>query len=522
MKKLSTVVPLFLLAACSSPATIKSNETYANNENLIKLQKAQQEELAMAESTYQHVAGVYLGSKSVALRTDLSLPEAFYQMKVFSSAGSLTLTQAIAEISAKSGIPIRISNDVMVTSREPSSAAVSTIGLQNISLNATTTTKAILDQLTSDAGLSWGYSNSTGVATIQRTITRSFRIKAGLGDTTITSVTGSLGNSTAQSGSGGITTGFASNVNVVNVSRINPLESINSAVKTVLTKSGTANTTVTNSIIVTDTSDAVERAAAIIEREDEILSRNANIRVQIFSFTSNEGDSASLNIAALYKDINRFGFGIQTPTSISASGAARFSTNVLSGTGKPGHTDGSQAFFEILAQRGHVAVVHDLNVPISNLNLYALSIPRQIKYLSKTTPSAGTIAGATPGTPGLETESVTYGFKMSLLGNILDSNTIKLKFNVGILDLQLRTIDTGTGVNLQSPDLSGFEMPADLTLKPNQTAIVTGFEHVTSSYKRNGLTQDLPLGLGGGSYNAGDQKEKYYILVTPTIGGNTQ
>ena len=521
MKKLTlAAVPFVLIVGCQSPATVKTLDTYTNAENIIKAQKALQEESDQAQSTYQHVAGVYLGSKSVPLRNDLSLPEAFYRPKVFSASGVLSLSQAVAEISSKSGIPIRIANDVMNPSKDPNSAT-STVGLQNISLNATTTTKAILDQLASDAGLSWEYSNGTGAVTIQRTITRSFRVKSGLGDTTVTSITGSLSNST-QGGGGGIATGFNSNVNVVNVSKINPLASINQAVQTVLTKSGSSITTVTNSIIVTDTADAVERAAKIIEREDEILSRNANVRVQIFSFVSNESDSAGLSITGIYKQLNKYGFNFQTPTSLAAAGASRLAANVLASNGSPTNADGSAVFFDLLAQRGRVAVVHDINVPISNLNLYALSIPRQTKVLSKTTPSPGTVAGSTPGTPGLETETVTYGFKMSVLGNILDSNMIKLKLNIGILDLQLSPIDTGTNVKLTSPDLSGFELPADLTLRPNQTVVVTGFEHVVNRYNRNGLAQDVPLILGGGSYASGEQKEKYYILVTPTIGGNTQ
>lgn len=522
MKKFTlAVIPFALMTiGCQSPSTVKTLDAYSNAENIIKAQKALQEENDQIQSTYQHVTGIYLGSKSVPLRNDLSLPEAFYQQKVFSASGVLSLTQAIAEISAKSGIAIRIANDVMAPGKEPN-APISTVGLQNISLNATTTTKAILDQLTSDAGLSWDYSNGTGAVTIQRTITRSFRVKSGLGDTTVTSITGSLSNST-QGGNGGIATGFNSNVNVVNVSKINPLASINQAIQPVLTKNGTSVTTVTNSIIVTDTADAVERAAKIIEREDEILSRNANVRVQIFSFISNESDSGGLSIAGLYKSLNKYGFNLTTPTSIAATGSARLAANVLSTNGTPSNADGSTIFFDLLAQRGRVSVVHDINVPISNLNLYALSIPRQTKVLSKTTPSPGTVAGSTPGTPGLETETVTYGFKMSVLGNILDSNMIKLKLNIGILDLQLTPIDTGTNVKLTSPDLSGFELPADLTLRPNQTVVVTGFEHDVNKYNRSGLTQDLPLILGGGSYASGYQKVKYYILITPAIGGNTQ
>lgn len=517
-KKLLVVAVAVALSACQSPVSRKTFDTYNTNEaNALGKLPTQNNGV---QQEYEHVSAVYLGSKSVPLRTDLTLPDAFYQPKIFSAAGALTLSQAIAEISAKSGIPIRLASDVVSVSKDATASAPAPQA--TILLNSTTTTKAILDQVTSDMGLSWEYANASNTVIIQRAITRAFHIKSSIGDTTVTSITGSLSN-TAQGGAGGgISTGFNSNVNVVNVSKINPLSSINDAVKTVLSPKGTSITTVTNSIIVTDTADAVDRAAKIVEREDEILSRNANVRVQIFSFVSNEADSAGLSITALYNSLGKYGYNITTPTSIVSQGAARFGANVLSSTTGATNADGSAVFFDLLAQRGRVAVVHDLNIPISNLNLYALSIPQQTKVLSRTTPSSGTIAGQTPGTPGLETENVTYGFKMSILGNILDSNTIKLRLNIGILDLQLREIVTGTEVRLTSPDLSGFELPADLTLKPNQTVVVTGFEHSVNRYNRNGVSQDLPLIVGGGSYAANETKEKYYILVTPTITGNTQ
>ncbi len=514
-----------VLAACASPATQKATDSYSMNEQLVQVQKNIEAQdraaAAMADNTYQRVAGIYLGAKSVSIRNDILLPDVFFQPKVFSASGTMTLAQAAAEISAKSGISIRLASDVMPTGAQQQGTPP---GLSGITLNSTTSTKNILDQLTSDAGLSWAWNNNSGTATIQRTITESFRLKASLGDTNIVSNTGASNTSTAQGASGGgITSGFSTNVNVVNVTRINPLISINDAVKTVLSKTGTTVTTVTNSIIVTDNAEGVDRARKLIEREDEILSRNANIRVQIFSFTANEADSANFNIMALYQNISKFGFGFSSPTSISTTGGASFSANVLSGIGKPGHTDGSKVFADLLAQKGKVAIVHDINVPITNLNLYSMSIPRQIAYLKQSTPTAGTIAGQAPGTPGLETEKITYGFKMSMLGNILDSNNMRLKFNIGILDLlELRKIDSGTGVNLQSPDMAGFELPADLALKPGQTVIVTGFEHVTNNYNRAGLSQDIPLLLGGGSYNAKTQSERYYILVTPTISPNTQ
>jgi type IVB pilus formation R64 PilN family outer membrane protein len=528
IKNFSLPLLTILMAACASPATKQATDAYAQNDSIIQAKKEQDQAAKMSsvntDTTYERVKGIYLGAKSVSLRNDLLLPDVFMQPKLFSVSGSLTLSQAIAEISNKSGISVRLAADVMPATTGTGQANAPQPGLQNITLNTTTSTKNILDQLTSDAGLSWEYSNSSGVVTVQRTVTKLFRLKSALGETTVSTNTGSTGMSNGQSGSGGgITSGFSTNVQVFNLTKIDPLKSINDAVKTFLSKSGSSITTVTNSIVVTDSVDVVGRVGDYISREDEILSRNANIRVQIFSFTANDADSANLNLVGLYQDINKVGFGFSSPTSISNSGGVSFSAAVLSGAGKSGHTDGSKAFVDALSQKGRVAVVHDLNVPITNLNLYALSIPRQITYLAKTTPTPGTIAGTTPGTPGLETQTITYGFKLALLGNILDSNTMRLKFNLGLLDLlELRKIDTGTGINLQSPDLAGFEMPADLVLRPNETAMVTGFEHVTSNYNRNGIAQDLPLLLGGGSYNANTKSEKYFIMITPTIARNTQ
>lgn len=500
IRLITAAVSCALLSACQNPASVITQKNYDTTDAFLKtVANDAQRQTGDIESTFEKVQGIYLGSKSVAIRQDLTLPDAFYVPKVFSSAGSLSLQQAAAEISSKSGIPVRVSPDIYNQKD---------VAIPNVYLATQGSTKQILDQLVSDTGLGWTYNATTNTATIQKSITRVFRIKSSIGSSTIDH---DVGDSSGQQN------GLSNGVKIKSKYTLNPLDSILASVKTVLTPKGSAITTVTNSIIVTDTAEAVEKASQIIEREDEILSRNANVRIEIISLSMNNTQAAQFNADALYRDINKFGIGIQTPASVVGPGGAKVSTSVLSQT--PGHTDGSRAFVELLNQYGVAKIERDLNVPVSNLGNYSVELPKQRRFLAKSTPTPASLAGTTPGVPGFETETVNYGFKLYLLPNIFDSNVMRLKFSLSIYDVSITKIETGTNVILQDPFISGFQLPADLTLQPNQTTMVTGLEINNNDFKTNGL---LPNSTFGGGQSENRVTEKYYVLITPTIKANTQ
>lgn len=514
-----------LLAGCASPVSQKALDSYNDNSLIVKNQTAiQQAKLVdhANKGSATKVNGIWLGYKSIPLKGDPVLPEAFRQIKEFNFPGQqFSLQQAADKIYSISNIQVRIANDVM---REQTGAAKTAPIV--VTLNSTSSTAGILDQITSANGLSW--ENRDGVATIQRLVTRSFTLKSTPGTSSFQFASGKTGSSSASgsgsSGSGGsISTGFTSTANTTSAGVFNPMLAAENAVKSVLTPLGKVVTNVaTGSIMVIDTMEGVDRAARIIDRENEILTRNATFKIEVLSFTANDKDEAGMDWQAIYKNLGKYGAAITSPSSLSSSTSASLAMQVLTGSA-PGRFDGSQAIIKLLAEKGNVTTVHSMDIRTRNLNVTPVSILSQTAYLAKTTPASASTAGTTGGVPGLEPGMVTTGFTMALQPNIMDSNQIALQFSVGLVDLlDIKQLTSGIGTNsqtIEAPMTGGFEFKQDVFLKPYETVVLTGYERVENKYTRRGLTDGTPL-FAGGSFAAGRKKERLFILITPTIVAN--
>jgi type IVB pilus formation R64 PilN family outer membrane protein len=514
-----------LIAGCASPVTEKSTKAYNDNslmlQNSVAVQNAEQMNYANRGSATK-VSGIWLGSKSIPLKGDPVLPDAFRVLKEFNFPGQLfSLIQAADKIYSISNIQVRIAQDV--TREIPGVKA----GPILVSLNSTSTTSGILDQITSANGLSWEYRD--GVATIQRLITRSFVLKTSPSNNSYSFTAGKSGNTSTGSGfsgggaGGSISTGFTSASQINSSGEFKPMQSVEAAVKAVLTPIGkVVSSLATGSIVVIDTSEGVDRAARIIDRENEILTRNATFKIEVYSFTANDSDEAGMDWSAIYQNIGKYGAMITSPSTVTTSAGASIGMQVIKGP-TPGRFDGSQAMLKLLAEKGTVTNVHSMDIRTRNLNVTPVSILSQTAYLAKTTPAPGTSSGSSGGVPGLEPGMVTTGFTLALHPNIMDSNQIALEFSVGLVDLvEIKSLTSGSGANQQSieaPQTSGFEFKQDVFLKPYETVVLTGYERNENKYTRRGLTADTPL-IAGGSFAAGHKKERLFILITPTIVGS--
>ncbi|MCC7684715.1 hypothetical protein IGS60_27455 [Janthinobacterium sp. FW305-128] len=520
----ATLVVAIISSGCASPATKVLDNSYSDSEKNISRAKQESSaaifdgENAGSSATIQ---GAYYGSKSIPLRSDPVLPEVFHSIKYFSFPGQdFNIVEAAAKVSQVSGIPVRVSQDILKEIAVPTTAAQA--NTRNIQMDATASTAGILDQITTVDGLSWEYRD--GVTYIQKYITRSYRLKTVFGSRKHTYKSGTTGstegkNSTdgGSSSSATISSGFNSQTSTEAVTDSDQAKSILEAVKQVLTKpSGNAVLTGTNTVIVTDSAEGQRRAEAIIDRENEILTRRVTYRLQVFSLADEDTDAGAFDLQALYTNATKYGLTVSSAASTMTGGGA-LSATILSG-GVPGRFDGSKAIFKLLSERGKTVSVYDVNVPTRNLISMPMNLTTEIPFVAKITPAPSGGSGTATGAPGQELGKAVYGFKMDFTSNILDSNYISLQMAIGIVDLvEIRKVGGG---GLESPVTTAFEMTPELFLKPFETAIITGYERTANKYNRNGLGKDWPLILGGGEYNATGKKEKIFILVTPTIVSN--
>jgi type IVB pilus formation R64 PilN family outer membrane protein len=509
-----------LLSACATQGTREAIDLYTKSERetaeKIGVEKNNKYDPERA-GTVTRVTHAYNGSKTIPLKSNPILPEQFNMLKVFHFPGKVfSITEAAAQITEVSGIQVRIAQDILKDSTK----------LSPIYLDANATTAGMLDQVTAVDGFSWEYKD--GVVYISKFITQEYRIKSVFGSRAHTYRSGSTGNTQAATAQGGgssggqIQSGFTSQTDIVNKSDVNPMVSIENAVKSVLTKpGGTVIATATNSLIVTDTAEGQRRAAEVIDRENEILTRNVTYRVQVFSLTDDTANEGNLDIQTMIQNASKYGIAATSPVSTVSANGGGISYTVLTG-GTPGKFDGSKAVLQLLATRGKTTTVYDVNVPTRNFVSTPLNLTTQIPYLAETSPAPASGTGTAGGTPGLKLGNAVTGFKMDFTSNIFDSNTISLQLAIGLVDLiEIRKVSAGANLgSLEAPVTTGFELAPDLFLKPYETTLITGYERSTNKYSRSGLGQEWPLALGGGSVTSSGKKEKLFILITPTIVSN--
>jgi type IVB pilus formation R64 PilN family outer membrane protein len=568
MKKiiLSALV-LSQLAACTTTMTNKVEDAYADTDaKIAAASKVIADQPSDGNSATTTVKGIWLGGKSVPFKTDLALPSVFHARKDFLFPKErMTIAQAADRFYQVTGIHVRIAQDVYTGAKSSSgtsgangsspqgmsapalpplpgvlqsqsastAAAADTSGLSNIIMNSTTTPAAMLDQICNALGLSWEYKD--GAAVVQRFVTRTFALKTPPGSSSFSFTSGksSSGSSTSAAGAGGggggggvISTGFTSDTSVKSSGAMNPMDSLLDTLKIVLTPAGkVVASPATGSIVVVDAVEGVDRAAKIIDRENEILSRNAKFHVEVVSLTETDQNDAGFDVNAAFHNLGKLGATLAAPTSVVSSTAGQLNLNLL---GSGSRFDNSTAVIKALKQYGKVKVVHSVDVLARNRNLTPLAIQTQTVYLAQTTPaqSTGATSGAgSVGMPGLTPGVATTGFNITLQPNINDSNEIALQFQIGLIDLDdIKTLTSGTGASQQSieaPQTSGFEFKQDVNLRPGETMVLSGYERSEAQYTSRKLANEIPL-IAGGSFSGKTKRERIFILITPTVVGSSK
>lgn len=550
------LLSLALVAACTTTATKSTNDAYQRGlDKVAQLQKAS--ETSLKPSTDGKLPFIYLGSKAVPLRNTDTLPAGFYAVKKLEYPGQrFTIAQAASMLSAETGMPIRVAQDVYnitgttaaapapgagttaagarpvtATSQQMNGAKEAAEALNNLSFNFDKNLIGALDHICSQTGLNWEYRN--GVAVIQRLVTRSFTLKVQPGARVFTTSNAKTGNSQASNttqgaaGGGAISTGITAAATVTtNSGELNPLNSVTEAVKAVLTPGiGKAIADQTaGTITVIDNIDGVERAEKIVDRENEILNRYAKVRITIMTFQETRADQVGIDWSAVFQNFGKFGMTLTSPQTLTNNQGGSIGMQIIQGTGAKGPFDGTQAFANLLNDLGKSHTVYDEVIRARNRVATPTSNTNQTVYLAQTTPAAATVAGATGGVPGLTPGTITTGFDLQIQPNIYDSNQMSLLFSLGVLNLvDILTLSSGTGSNQQSiqgPETSGYNFQQDVPLLQGETALVTGYENTLNSYTRRALGDNIPM-LAGGSFSGSLSSQKLFIFITPVEIGTT-
>ncbi len=552
MKKIISITSFVALIGCSSTMTTATDEVYTRH--LAETTQLKNQNDAIALNKEGHIQTVYLGSRSMPLKTTAILPNVFYQVKRYQYPGQkFSLDRAAGIITAETGVLIRISQDAYggihsggtstskmkvngVRPPLPSISSMSTfpatagISISNsadgLILNSDKSLTGILDSICTQMGLNWEYRN--GIVVIQRLITRSFQLKVQAGTRQFDTSNAKTGSTQATAGggiSGGITTGISSSATVTTSSgKVAAIDLVVESIKAVLTPMGRVIPNAsTGTILVVDNIDGIERAEKVMNRENELLNRFTKIRIAIYTFDQKDSDASGIDWTVAFQNLSKFGALVKSPTMLTNNFGGSINLSVLK-SGSPGKFDGTSAFVNLLNENGRANTVYDQVVEARNRVATAASATIQEVYLAETTPAPASVAGAAGGVVGLTPGTITTGFDLQLQPNIYDSGQMSLLFSLGLLDLiDLKTITSGKGENqtsIQGPETKGYNFQQDVPLRVGETTFITGYETTLNSYTRRALDRDAPL-IGGGSFKGDSAKQKLFIFITPLSIGTT-
>src|SRR5450830_2043912 len=561
--KLSTLVPVvLLLGACSGLSNKIEADVDKTNDQLHGLVKdvgrTAPGAVMPATPLVTHESGIWLGKNVVKLGQP-ALPPIFYEPTTFDRTIN-SLTELAERITLRSGIPSKVTPDALAVSSTAFRTRIGSAGVAGMSGGAgmlplptgmpgesggaaanrqagapggantfadmpngvriaysNGPLKGLLDTSAARFGVSWKYID--GSIQFFHTESRNFQINAIPGDSTFTATvtsgaTSTGGVSTSGSGGGGSgggsTSGSAVSANNSQntgvASKLSVYTSIEGAIKVMLSPYGKVLASpATGAITVVDTPDSLDRIALYIEGENKALSRQIAINVTVLAVTISESDEYGINWTAVYQSLNRK-FGISNSFTPS-TGAVGFTAGIL-GSSK---FSGTTALINALSEQGKVRRQTTASVVTLNNQPVPVQVARQTSYLqSSQTSIVAQVGTTTTLIPGV----VTAGFNMSILPHVLTNGTVMLQFSTDISTLRsIRQIESN-GTRIESPELDTRNFLQRVSMKSNETLIISGFEQKDDNLDYRGVGTPKNMLLGG-DLNAASNKEVIVVLITP-------
>jgi type IVB pilus formation R64 PilN family outer membrane protein len=379
-----------------------------------------------------------------------------------------------------------------------------------------------LNQVADSLGLAWEYRDGTVV--LMRFLVELHEVFSFPGDVRYSM--SSTGTGQGQGGGGGGAFNAASaSLEVVEKGDSNPFESIERAVKEMLQEAPGSSVTRTDGsgrLLVKAPREIQARVRDYIRQENAAMRRQANIQFDIYSVTTTAEDERGVNWSLILQKAGESLLnGYISPPSLTSASAAMASMTVISQV--PGNQlsellGNSNLLLQALSQQGFAAQHRPVSLLALNRQWGRISRMSTEYYLSETTPGPASSTGV--GAPGLKTDKVTTGDQYVAMPQILDDNTVLLKFGLSLSDLLgIFDVSVGSGAQaqkIQAPKVNAVNAQFPVAIRPGEVVAVTGLTREVSSADDRRLAENASMALGGSSRLV-RKREHFIIFIRPTL-----
>ena len=377
-----------------------------------------------------------------------------------------------------------------------------------------------LNHLTDRLGLAWEFRDNTVV--IMKFVTEFHEVATFSGKSTYAMSTG--GKSSGSTSGGGSTQSSSSDLSVSQGGDSDALASIELAVSKMV--SSVPGSTVTRSdgsgrMIVKTSREMQSQVRDFLKAENTSMLRQVQIQFDIYSVRNTESDERGVNWDAVFSTVsNMYGVSVGSPTSLTGSTAGNIGMSILkTGTSNTAKRFGdSSVMLNLLSQYGTSVQHRPVTLVALNRTWARKSRLNTEGYLAETTPGPASSTGV--GAPGLKTDKITTGDQYVALPQILDNNTVLLKFGISLSDLLgLFDVTVGTGLTMQKVQVPRTQSVGDqyeVALKPGEIMAITGLSRLVTSSDQRTLAEGASIGFGG-SRKIDLTREHFVIFVRPVI-----
>jgi type IVB pilus formation R64 PilN family outer membrane protein len=375
----------------------------------------------------------------------------------------------------------------------------------------------ILDAISMRLSVYWRYDPDTASIVFFRTETRTFNIRA-LAQAAATDLElGLSGNSGGSTNSGGGK--FASQgKSSFKSEKREPLLAVVGKIEQMLTRAGVvaAPDGGANSIVVTDTKDALDRVAKFLDAENKALTRRVRLVVEEVTLETTDANEAGVDWNIVFNSGGRGnnasfnGIGSLLDSTLSSS-------DLAAGVGS-GPWSGTGVSLKAVAQLG--TIVRHTKMPMLALNRRpaTYAVRDSFTYISGLEQTQSTSDSTAP-TVTVTQEEDTVGTFLTVVPDAQEDGQVLLTLaydDTRLVSLDKQTFgDSSNPSFVQQPNIKGQGAIQQVELRPGQSQLVAGYEQSADNYTHRRVNKGASIAFGGS--DAGQQKRVVTLLFVTAI-----
>ena len=457
----------------------------------------------------------WAGDVAVKMSTGEPLPDEWLKPNAIAvrSDSPILLNQLAAVISSQTKIPIRLTGGAERVDADLRTAMSGGNENQNNNVGNNSNQQQVqpgiilayegplpglLDLVAGYYNVNWSYSNGTIV--INRFVTKTFTLDALPGAINVAApgATGASGGAAA-----------AATATPLASANIDIWTDIDNTLTSIL--DGQGDVTISQSsgtIVVSTTTDRMERVSRYIADENARLSRQVAVTIELYTVGLDDSSQYGLDLTAALKQINGMPtINLSGPTSGLTDAASMTVTLV-----EPATLAGTQGIVKALSTLGKTTRV--AQIPITTLNNRPANqrIALDTAYIKEVTTTV--TEGSNTNQTSATTDTVTTGISISILPRIMNDGRVLLQYALAQGELlRLRNFDVGDNT-VQLPETQGLSFSQQVMMKNGSTLVLAGFDQSDADSNARGLGSPLTW-LFGGSKSATRSRQMVVIAITP-------